>query len=68
MGNLLNVCVSAREPDHPDKITRAKLVVEQVPLTKTDERAELRTAVRPIGYDKTVLTSEIEAARRRFGM
>jgi hypothetical protein len=68
MGNLLNVCASARGPEHPEKITRAKLIVEQVPLPKTDERAELLTAVRPIGYDKIILTSDQEAARRRFGM
>ena len=68
MGNLLNVCVSARETQRPETIARAKLIVERPPTVKTDEHAELLTAVRPIGYDKTVLTSDLEAARRRFGM
>lgn len=66
MGNLLNVCASAR-PEVVRKSVEKRRFEVPTECGKEDENPILRAMIGPIG-GRGPLNSEQEAGRRRFGM
>jgi hypothetical protein len=72
MGNLLNVCASARSVTVEQKSVMKRrfdtsVQEDQGGIRQEDEKPILRAMIGPIG-GRGPLNSEQEAGRRRFGM